>query len=152
MRLADKTAVITGGAGGIGRAAARLFAEEGANVLIADLSEEALAGAVDDIGSNQVSYCVTDVTNAADNDRMIAVAEQRYGAVDILLANAGIEGAVKPTLEYDEATFDRVMAVNVKGVWLGLKSVIPAMIRSSGGSIVITSSVAGLSGGPNVAP
>ena len=152
MRLADKTAVITGGAGGIGEAAARLFAEEGANVLIADLSEEALAATVDDIGSNQVSYCVTDVTNAADNDRMIAVAEQRYGAVDILLANAGIEGKVKPTLEYDEATFDRVMAVNVKGVWLGLKSVIPAMIRSGGGSIVITSSVAGLSGGQNVAP
>ena len=152
MRLAGKTAVITGGAGGIGRAAARLFAEEGASVLIADLSEESLAAAVDDIGSNQVSYCVTDVTNADENDEMIAVAEARYGAVNILLANAGIEGAVKPTLEYDEETFDHVMAVNVKGVWLGLKSVIPAMLKCGGGSIVITSSVAGLSGGPNVAP
>jgi len=152
MRLADKTAVITGGAGGIGKAAARLFAEEGANVLIADLSEEALKAAVDDIGSNQVSYCVTDVTKAVDNDQMIAVAEERYGSVDVLLANAGIEGAVKPTLEYDEVTFDRVMAVNVKGVWLGLKSAIPAMIRNGSGSIVITSSVAGLSGGVNVAP
>ena len=152
MRLAGKTAVITGGAGGIGRAAARLFAEEGASVLIADLSEESLAAAVDDIGSNQVSYCVTDVTNADENDEMIAVAEARYGAVNILLANAGIEGAVKPTLEYDEETFDHVMAVNVKGVWLGLKSVIPAMLKCGGGSIVITSSVAGLSGGANVAP
>ena len=152
MRLAGKTAVITGGAGGIGRAAARLFAEEGASVLIADLSEESLAAAVDDIGSNQVSYCVTDVTNADENDEMIAVAEARYGAVNILLANAGIEGAVKPTLEYDEETFDHVMAVNVKGVWLGLKSVIPAMLKCGGSSIVITSSVAGLSGGPNVAP
>ena len=152
MRLAGKTAVITGGAGGIGTAAARLFAEEGASVLIADLSEESLAAAVDDIGSNQVSYCVTDVTNADENDEMIAVAEARYGAVNILLANAGIEGAVKPTLEYDEETFDHVMAVNVKGVWLGLKSVIPAMLKCGGGSIVITSSVAGLSGGPNVAP
>ena len=152
MRLAGKTAVITGGAGGIGRAAARLFAEEGASVLIADLSEESLAAAVDDIGSNQVSYCVTDVTTADENDEMIAVAEARYGAVNILLANAGIEGAVKPTLDYDEETFDRVMAVNVKGVWLGLKSVIPAMLRCGGGSVVITSSVAGLSGGPNVAP
>ena len=152
MRLAGKTAVITGGAGGIGRAAARLFAEEGASVLIADLSEESLAAAVDDIGSNQDSYCVTDVTNADENDEMIAVAEARYGAVNILLANAGIEGAVKPTLEYDEETFDHVMAVNVKGVWLGLKSVIPAMLKCGGGSIVITSSVAGLSGGPNVAP
>ena len=152
MRLAGKTAVITGGAGGIRRAAARLFAEEGASVLIADLSEESLAAAVDDIGSNQVSYCVTDVTNADENDEMIAVAEARYGAVNILLANAGIEGAVKPTLEYDEETFDHVMAVNVKGVWLGLKSVIPAMLKCGGGSIVITSSVAGLSGGPNVAP
>ena len=152
MRLAGKTAVITGGAGGIGTAAARLFAEEGASVLIADLSEESLAAAVDEIGSNQVSYCVTDVTNADENDEMIAVAEARYGAVNILLANAGIEGAVKPTLEYDEETFDHVMAVNVKGVWLGLKSVIPAMLKCGGGSIVITSSVAGLSGGPNVAP
>ena len=152
MRLAGTTAGITGGAGGIGRAAARLFAEEGASVLIADLSEESLAAAVDDIGSNQVSYCVTDVTNAVENDEMIAVAEARYGAVNILLANAGIEGAVKPTLEYDEETFDHVMAVNVKGVWLGLKSVIPAMLKCGGGSIVITSSVAGLSGGPNVAP
>ena len=151
MRLAGKTAVITGGAGGIGRAAARLFAEEGASVLIADLSEESLAAAVDDIGSNQVSYCVTDVTNADENDEMIAVAEARYGAVNILLANAGIEGAVKPTLEYDEETFDHVMAGNVKGVWLGLKSVIPAMLKCGGGSIVITSSVAGLSGGPYVA-
>ena len=152
MRLAGKTAVITGGAGGIGRAAARLFAEEGASVLIADLSEESLAAAVDDIGSNQVSYCVTDVTNADENDEMIAGAEAGYGAVNILLANAGIEGAVKPTLDYDEETFDHVMAVNVKGVWLGLKSVIPAMLRCGGGSVVVTSSVAGLSGGPNVAP
>ena len=82
---------------------------------------------------------------------MIQVAEERYGGVDILLANAGIEGEVKPIVDYDEAVFDRVMNVNVKGVWLGLKSTIPAMKRRGGGSIVITSSVAGLHGTQNIA-
>lgn len=151
-RLEDKTAVITGGAGGIGKAAAALFAEEGANVVIVDLNEDALNEAVAEIGSNRVSFHVGDVTKVADNDAMIAAAEERYGGVDILLANAGIEGAVKPILEYDEEAFDQVMAVNVKGVWLGLRSAIPAMQRRGAGSIVITSSVAGLRGAPNIAP
>ena len=150
-RLDNKTAVITGGAGGIGKEAARLFSEEGADVLIVDLDEQALDNAVRDIGGNSVSYCVADVTDSAANETMIQVAEERYGGVDILLANAGIEGEVKPIVDYDEAMFDRVMNVNVKGVWLGLKSAIPAMKRRGGGSIVITSSVAGLQGTPNIA-
>ncbi|MCZ6711071.1 MAG: SDR family oxidoreductase [Gammaproteobacteria bacterium] len=149
-RLNGKVAVITGGAGGIGVAAAKLFAGEGADVLLADLNESALADAVGSIGSNRVSYFVTDVTRAGDNDAMIACAEERYGGLDILLANAGIEGELAPIVDYDEASFDKVLNVNVKGVFLGLKSSIPALARRGGGSIVITSSVAGVGGGPGM--
>ncbi len=151
-RLEGKVAVITGGAGGIGIAAGKLFVAEGADVLLVDLDEAALKSACEEIGSNKVSYHVGDVTSAADNDAMIAVAEERYGGVDVLLANAGIEGAVTPIIDYDEDMFDKVMAVNVKGPFLGLKSAIPALEKRGGGSIVITSSVAGVGGTPNIAP
>ncbi len=152
VRLKEKVAIITGGAGGIGRAAGRLFVAEGAQVLLADIDEDALRDAVGEIGSNQVSYCVTDVTDFEANQAMVALAEERYGGVDVMLANAGIEGQVKPITEYDVEVFDRVMAVNVRGVWLGLKSVIPAMQKRGGGSIVITSSVAGVTGAPGISP
>ncbi len=149
-RLKGKVAVITGGAGGIGRAAGALFAEEGADVLLVDLDEEALQDAVQSSGSNRVSYHVADVTSAADNLAMIATCEERYGGVDVLLANAGIEGDVAPLVDYDEERFDQVMAVNVKGVFLGLKAAIPAISKRGGGSIVITSSVAGVKGTPGI--
>ena len=145
-RLQDKVVIITGGAGGIGRAAGRLFVEEGAYVLLVDVDEASLAEAVADIGSNAVSYFVGDVISAADNDAMVACAEERYGGVDVLLANAGIEGDVVSIVEYDEERFERVLDINVMGPFLGLKSVIPAMQRRGGGSVVITSSVAGMQG------
>jgi len=151
-RLKDKVAIITGGAGGIGKTAGRLFADEGANVLLVDLDESALKAAVAEIGSNRVSYFAGDVTRAEDNQAMVATAEERYGGVDVLLANAGIEGDVAPLIEYDEARFDEVMAVNVKGVFLGLKSAVPAMMKRGGGSIVITSSVAGVGAAPGIGP
>ncbi|MDZ7670193.1 MAG: glucose 1-dehydrogenase [Gammaproteobacteria bacterium] len=149
-RLQDKVAVITGGAGGIGRAAGTLFAAEGASVLLVDLDETALKEAVAAAGSNRVSYFVGDVTRAADNEAMIRTAAERYGGVDVLLANAGIEGDVANITDYDEARFDQVLNVNVKGVFLGLKSAIPALQARGGGSIVITSSVAGVKGAPGV--
>jgi NAD(P)-dependent dehydrogenase (short-subunit alcohol dehydrogenase family) len=152
VRLKEKVAIITGGAGGIGRAAGRLFVAEGAQVLLADIDEDALRNAVAEIGSNQVSHCVTDVTDLEANQAMVALAEERYGGVDVMLANAGIEGQVKPITECDVEVFDQVMAVNVRGVWLGLKSVIPAMQKRGGGSIVITSSVAGVTGTPGISP
>ena len=133
MRLDGKVAVITGGAGGIGQGAAKRFAAEGANVLIVDLAEEALDDALRTIGSNRVSACAADVTQAKDNERMFEVATERYGGVDIFLANAGIEGAVAPIVDSHEEDFDRVIAVNVKGVWLGLKSAIPALAARGGG-------------------
>ncbi|MGE0622769.1 MAG: SDR family NAD(P)-dependent oxidoreductase [Pseudomonadales bacterium] len=149
-RLQDKVVIITGGAGGIGRAAGKLFVEEGAYVLLVDLNEAALKEAVAEIGSNAASYFVADVTKAADNDAMVATAEERYGGVDGLLANAGIEGDVQSIADYDEARFDQVMAINVKGPFLGIKSATPAMQKRGGGSVVITSSVAGLMGTANL--
>jgi len=90
-RLAGKVAVITGGAGGIGQAAGKRFAAEGAQVLLVDLDEQALTDACANIGGNQVSYLVADVTSAEDNARMVETATQRYGGVDIFLANAALK-------------------------------------------------------------
>ena len=153
-RFEDKTVVITGGAGGIGLAAGKLFAEEGANVLLVDLQEEALQAAVKSIDSSAgvTTYQVADVTQAEQVQGYVAVAIQRYGKIDCFLNNAGIEGVVAPIVESPLDVFDQVMAVNVRGVWLGLKYVIPAMLDNGGGSIVITSSMAGLKGTPNVSP
>lgn len=151
-RLEGKVIVITGGAGGIGRAAGKLFVAEGAQVLLVDVDESALEEAVNEVGSNGASYCVADVTSSADNARMFALADERYGGVDGFLANAGIEGDVKSIVDYDEDRFDAVMNVNVKGVFLGLKHAIPHLEKRGGGSIVITSSVAGVTGSPGVAP
>ena len=151
-RLEGKVAVITGGAGDLGRAAASRFIAEGAEVLLVDLDEEALAHVCHDIDSCKIRYMTADVTSDEDNLAMIAEAISRFGGVDIFLANAGIEGAVAPITDCDEAMFDRVIAVNVKGPFLGLKAVIPAMIERGGGSVIISSSVAGLRGSGNVAP
>ncbi|XOV88154.1 MAG: SDR family NAD(P)-dependent oxidoreductase [Pseudomonadota bacterium] len=151
-RLDDKVTIITGAAGGIGRAAAQRFLAEGSKVMLVDLDASALKATADELGSNAVAWHVADVTQPDDNNAMVASTLDRFGGVDVFLANAGIEGKVAPLLEQDIDTFDRVMAVNVRGVWLGLQSVIPAMRARGGGSIVITSSVAGLKGAGSLAP
>lgn len=151
-RLAGKVAVITGGAGGIGVATGRLFAEEGARVLLVDLADDTLRQAVAAIGSEHVSAVAADVTRAEDVRRFVETAVERYGGIDIFFANAGVEGAVAPITEYPDEVFDRVMAVNVRGVWLGLKHVMAEMQRRGGGSIIITSSIAGVRGSPLMAP
>lgn len=147
-KLENKVAIITGGAGSIGQTTASLFLEEGAKVLLVDLSEEALKKAVEELGKNNVTYCVADVTKSADVQKYVKQAVDLYGKIDIFFNNAGIEGVVKPMVDYPEEMFDKVIAVNVKGVWLGNKYVLPQM--NDGGSIIITSSVAGLLGSPNV--
>jgi NAD(P)-dependent dehydrogenase (short-subunit alcohol dehydrogenase family) len=152
-RFENKTVVITGGAGGIGLAAGKLFAGDDANVLLVDLQEQALQTAVDSIGgSKRVSYQVADVTQPEEVQSYVATAIERYGAINYFLNNAGVEGVVAPVVDSPIDVFDQVMAVNVRGVWLGLKFVIPAMLDNGGGSIVITSSMAGLKGTPNVSP
>jgi NAD(P)-dependent dehydrogenase (short-subunit alcohol dehydrogenase family) len=145
-RLAGKVAVITGGAGGIGRTAGKLFAAEGASVVLVDLNEAALQEAVKAVGSGAASYVVADTTQPEQVQAFVNAALQRHGGVDVFLANAGVEGTLQAIPDYPIDVFDQVMAVNVRGVWLGLKYVIPAMRARGGGSIVITSSTAGIRG------
>ena len=147
-KLENKTAIITGGAGSIGKTTAKLFLEEGAEILLVDLEEEALKSAVAELGNKNVSYCVADVTKADDVKRYAEEAVKKMGKINIFFNNAGIEGVVKPITDYPEDIFDKVMAVNIKGVWLGNKYVVPQM--KDGGSIILSSSVAGISGSPNV--
>ena len=149
-RLEGKVAVITGATGGIGRAAARLFADEGARVALVDLDEAALQEVVQSIGEDRASYTVADVTQPDQTLTYFNEAVSRWGGVDVLLANAGIEGAMYSIPDYPIDVFDRVMAVNVRGVWLGIKYAVPVMRQRGGGSIVITSSTAGISGTPSM--
>ena len=149
-RLEGKVAVITGATGGIGSAAARLFAEEGARLALVDLDEMALQETVRSIGEDRASYTVADVTQPDQTQGYIDAAVNRWGGIDVMLANAGIEGSVSPIPDYPIDVFDRVMAVNVRGVWLGIKYVVPVMRQRGGGSIVITSSAAGISGTPDM--
>lgn len=146
--LKNKVAVITGGAGSIGLITAKLFLEEGAKVVLVDMGQEALEKAVAELNSDQVIYSVGNVTKAADVARYTKEAVDKFGKIDIFFNNAGIEGVVKPIADYPEDIFDQVIAVNVKGMWLGCKYVIPEM--NDGGSVIITSSVAGLSGSAGV--
>ena len=149
-RLDGKVAVITGATGGIGRAASQLFAEEGAKVALVDLDEAALREVVQSIGEDKASYTVADVTQPDQTQAYIDAAVNRWGGIDVLLANAGIEGTLATIPDYPVDMFDRVMAVNVRGVWLGIKYVVPVMEGRGGGSIVITSSTAGIGGTPEM--
>lgn len=147
-KLKNKTAIITGGAGSIGKTTAGLFLEEGAKVLLVDLDEDALKQAVKELNNENVSYCKADVSDKDSVAHYVDEAKKAFRTVDIFFNNAGIEGVVKPVTEYPEEVFDKVMAVNVKGIWLGNKYTVPLM--ADGGSIIMSSSVAGLSGTPNV--
>jgi NAD(P)-dependent dehydrogenase (short-subunit alcohol dehydrogenase family) len=149
-RLDGKVAVITGGSGGIGIEAGRLFVREGARVLLVDLQEEPLQKAVQSINSAAVSYAVADVSQPEQVQAYVRTAVERYGGVDISLQNAGIEGVVQPITDYPLEMFDKVLAVNVRGVWLGLKYLMPEIRKRGGGSIIITSSVAGVRGTPGI--
>jgi NAD(P)-dependent dehydrogenase (short-subunit alcohol dehydrogenase family) len=145
-KLQNKVSVITGGSGGIGFAAAKIFLDEGSKVLLVDLDENNLKKAIADLGSDDVSYVVADVSNDDDTKKYIETAVNRYGKIDILFSNAGVGGVVQPLSNYPEDVFDQVLAVNLKGVWLSLKHSFPVMQMNGGGSIIITSSVAGLKG------
>ena len=138
VRLTKRVALITGGAGGIGQAAARQFNVEGARVVLVDLNEAALQSTVQSLGEDMASYVVADVTQAEQAQNYVNAAVERWGGIDIFLANAGIEGTLSLIPDYPIDIFDQVMAVNVRGVWLGLKYVIPVMRNRGGGSIVIT--------------
>jgi NAD(P)-dependent dehydrogenase (short-subunit alcohol dehydrogenase family) len=147
VRLKDKVAVITGAAGNIGAATARLFHAQGARVALVDFDAPRLKEIAAKLGGDRVAAIVADVTKASDVRRYAEEAAERFGPIDVFFNNAGIEGPLAPITEFPEDGFAKVMAVNVTGVFLGTKYVAPKM--REGGSIIITSSVAGLKGSPN---
>ncbi len=143
-RLAGKVALVTGGARGIGEAAARLFVAEGARVVIADVSADAGGALADELGDGAV-FAACDVTRADDWARAVELAETAFGSLTVLVNNAGVLHTAG-LLDTTESDFRRVIDVNQIGVFLGLQAVVPAMRRAGGGSIVNTSSIAGMQG------
>jgi NAD(P)-dependent dehydrogenase (short-subunit alcohol dehydrogenase family) len=154
MEFAGKVALITGGGGGIGRASAIGFAGRGAKVVVVDLDTtagEASAEPVRQRGGD-ARFVRADVTKSSDVQNYVKATLDSYGSIDCFFNNAGIEGKAAPTQEYDEAIFDQVIGVNLKGVFLGMRHVLPVMLKQGRGAIVNTASVAGLFGGPGMAP
>ena len=152
MDFHGKVALITGGGNGIGRATALGFASRGAKVVIVDRDHaagEATAGILRQQGG-EAHFVPADVTQSAEVQNYVKVALDTYGSIDCFYNNAGIEGIVAPTYQYDEDMFDRVMAINVKGVFLGLRHVLPVMIKQGRGAVVNTASVAGLVASPGM--
>jgi len=146
--LQGKVAIITGGAGSLGSAAARLFLDEGARVMLVDLRDEDLSRASAKLTSPNVATHRADVSKAADTAAYVKATLDRFGAVDVLFSNAGNFGVVAPIEQYPEDVFDAVYAVHVRGALLAAKHAVPHMKK--GGSIIITSSVAAVRGDPGV--
>jgi NAD(P)-dependent dehydrogenase (short-subunit alcohol dehydrogenase family) len=142
--LKNKVAIITGGYGGIGKATVKMYLAEGAQVMIVGRKEEKLKTLIKELNSKNLDYCIADVSKTEDTKKYTEKTLERFGHIDIFFNNAGIEGVVKPIAEYPEIEFDKVIATNLKGVWLGCQYVIPKM--NEGGSVMITSSVAGIKG------
>ena len=153
MDFKGKVALVTGAANGIGRATSLAFAAHGASVVLVDrdgAGAKAAAGAIEQKGGKALAIAA-DVTKSADVAAYVKAALDTFGRIDCFHNNAGVEGKLRPIAEIDEADWDQLMAVNVKGVFLGLRHVIPEMIKQKSGAIVNTGSIAGLVGNPNMA-
>lgn len=152
MDFTGKVALITGGAGGIGRATALAFSKAGARLAVVDRDAaggEATAGIIRQAGG-EARFIAADVTKSAEVQGYVKAALDAYGAIDCFFNNAGIEGKWAHTADYDEDMFDAIIAVNVRGVFLGLRHVLPVMLRQNSGSVVNTASVAGLVATPGM--
>ncbi len=152
MDFTGKVVLITGAGNGIGRATSLGFATRGATVVVVDHDKaagEATAGIIRQQGGTAL-FVAADVTKSADVQAYVKATVDAYGKIDCFYNNAGIEGSVATTAEYDEDMFDRVIAVNVKGVFLGMRHVLPVMIKQGFGSVVNTASVAGLVASPGM--
>jgi NAD(P)-dependent dehydrogenase (short-subunit alcohol dehydrogenase family) len=147
-RLADKVALITGGAGSIGLATAHAFVTQGARVMLADLDAAALEHAAADLGDD-AAWVVCDVTDPTAVEAAVTATVERFGQLDIAFSNAGIFGDVAPVVEYPLDVFERVMAVNVTGAFLVAQHALRVM--SDGGSLIINSSVVGLTSDATIA-
>ena len=152
MRFQEKSVIVTGGASGIGKATAKLFASEGANVIIADVNRDgkAVAEQIGQEAQKGVSFVHADVSKADDADRLIQETLRQHGRLDILHNNAGIL-VVGDVITISEADWDRCIDINLKSVYLVSKYAIPAMQQTDGGVIINTASTAGMSGGSGYA-
>ena len=145
----SKVCIITGGAGSLGLAGAKLMLEEGAKVMLVDNSKELMDRALNELGnSTSVSSCIADVSNAEQTKRYIDQAVSKWGNIDVLFSNAGLGGMHRLITDYPEDDFDRVMAVNVRASFLACKYCLPKM--NDNGSIIMTSSIMGVKAGPGI--
>lgn len=151
MRMQGKVAVVTGAAGGIGAATAARFAKEGCKVVIMDRDESALFTVARNIGLDVLAVA-GDVSDLAAMEHVVSRAVSAFGGLDVMFANAGIEGTVKPLLDTTVEEFDRVLAVNVRGAFNSIRASARAIASRGGGAILITSSVAGLVGAGGLSP
>jgi len=149
-RLAGKVALVTGGSAGIGRAAALIYAREGAKVVVSDIAVEGGEETVGKIKENggEAVFIKANVVNDAEVKELIDKTVSTYGSIDCAFNNAGILGEMAPTADCTEENFDKVININLKGVFLCLKHEIPQMLKQGGGAIVNTASIAGLIGFP----
>jgi NAD(P)-dependent dehydrogenase (short-subunit alcohol dehydrogenase family) len=151
IRLDGRIAVVTGAAGVIGSATIKLLAERGARIVAVDRDEKRLKAAIRDLPAQAEAHAVTaDVTQEDEVADYVRTAVDKFGAIDVFYNNAGIEGDIAPVVRYSLQTFRRVLDVNVVGVFLGLKHVLPVMLKQNRGSIINTASIAGLIGSPEI--
>jgi 3-oxoacyl-[acyl-carrier protein] reductase len=143
MRLDGKTALVTGAGSGIGKCIAETYAREGARVALADINGEAAKSAARAFGNNAIALRV-DVSKKADIDGVVGETVAAFGALDILVNNAGVTHINKPMLEIDEAEYDRIFAINVKGIFLACQAAVPVLRQRGGGVIINIGSTAGL--------
>ena len=152
--FSGKVAIVTGAGGGIGRAVSLALASAGAKVLVVDLAQdsgretERLIG----VGGGTATFVPADVSNADDVAHYVAAARESWGRIDIFMNNAAWQGEILPLVDYPDALFDKVMAINVRGVFLGLKHVLPVMVAQRSGAVVNSASLAAYIGSRNLAP
>jgi NAD(P)-dependent dehydrogenase (short-subunit alcohol dehydrogenase family) len=152
IRLDGRIALVTGAAGVIGTATLRLLAERGARIVAVDRDQRELQAAIGDLPGSAQAFAITaDVTEEDAVAGYVQQATDKFGAIDVFYNNAGIEGDIAPIVSYSLQSFRRVLDVNVVGVFLGLKHVLPVMLKQDRGSIINTASIAGLIGSPDIA-
>lgn len=147
--LDGKVCIVTGAAGSLGLASATRFVAEGARVMLVDRERPALDAALKSLPEGRATAMLADVTSARDTTAYVEATVARWGPIDVLFSNAGISGVIRPVTEYPEDVFDAVVAVNLKGSFLACKHALPRM--HEGGSIIMTSSVVGVTSDPGIA-